>query len=235
MDTIKLLLVEDDPSLRYIVQSGLEDIIEGYEVLAAANGEEGLAMWREHRPDVILSDIEMPIMDGYEMVKRIREVDKETPIIFSSGLVSPKNVLKGYELGANNYIKKPFIPEELDAHIHALLKLSKGEKSKDESECYKIGKEYVLDATHAILKHSSGENKTLTAREAGLLQMLCENRGDVVRREAILDKFWNTEDDYFASRSLDVFVTKLGKLIAEDSSVSIKTVKGVGLMLEENI
>ena len=89
MDTIKLLLVEDDPSLRYIVQSGLEDIIEGYEVLAAANGEEGLAMWREHRPDVILSDIEMPIMDGYEMVKRIREVDKETPIIFSSGLVSP--------------------------------------------------------------------------------------------------------------------------------------------------
>ena len=138
MDTIKLLLVEDDPSLRYIVQSGLEDIIEGYEVLAAANGEEGLAMWREHHPDVILSDIEMPIMDGYEMVKRIREVDKETPIIFSSGLVSPKNVLKGYELGANNYIKKPFIPEELDAHIHALLKLSKGEKSKDESECYKI-------------------------------------------------------------------------------------------------
>ena len=204
MDTIKLLLVEDDPSLRYIVQSGLEDIIEGYEVLAAANGEEGLAMWREHRPDVILSDIEMPVMGGYEMVKRIREVDKETPIIFSSGLVSPKNVLKGYELGANNYIKKPFIPEELDAHIHALLKLSKGEKSKDESECYKIGKEYVLDATHAILKHSSGENKTLTAREAGLLQMLCENRGDVVRREAILDKFWNTEDDYFASRSLDV-------------------------------
>ena len=73
MDTIKLLLVEDDPSLRYIVQSGLEDIIEGYEVLAAANGEEGLAMWREHRPDVILSDIEMPVMDGYEMVKRIRE------------------------------------------------------------------------------------------------------------------------------------------------------------------
>ena len=71
MDTIKLLLVEDDPSLRYIVQSGLEDIIEGYEVLAAANGEEGLAMWREHRPDVILSDIEMPIMDGYEMVKDI--------------------------------------------------------------------------------------------------------------------------------------------------------------------
>ena len=91
----------------------------------------------------------------------------------------------------SNYIKKPFIPEELDAHVHALLKLSKGEKAKDESQCYKIGKEYMLDATHATLKHSSGVNKTLTVREAGLLQMLCEKRGDVIRREAILDKFWN--------------------------------------------
>lgn len=144
MDTIKLLLVEDDPSLRYIVQSGLEDIIEGYEVLAAANGEEGLAMWREHRPDVILSDIEMPVMDGYEMVKRIREVDKETPIIFSSGLVSPKNVLKGYELGANNYIKKPFIPEELDAHIHALLKLSKVKRVRTKANVTRLERNMCL-------------------------------------------------------------------------------------------
>lgn len=133
-----------------------------------------------------------------------------------------------------SYIKKPFIPEELDAHVHALLKLSKGEKSKDTSQCYKIGKEYVLDATHATLKHASGVNKTLTVRETGLLQMLCEKRGDVIRREAILDKFWNTEDDYFASRSLDVFVTRLRKFLSEDESVTIKTVKGVGLILIEN-
>lgn len=91
----------------------------------------------------------------------------------------------------------------------------------------------MLDATHATLKHSSGVNKTLTVREAGLLQMLCEKRGDVIRREAILDKFWNIEDDYFASRNLDVFVTKLRKLLAGDDSVTIKTVKGVGLMLIE--
>lgn len=111
------------------------------------------------------------------------------------------------------------------------MKLSKGEKTKDESQCLKIGKTYILDAT---LCHSSGVNKTLTVREAGLLQMLCEKRGDVIRCEAILDKFWNTEDDYFASRSLDVFVTKLRKLLSEDESVSIKTVKGIGLMLVEN-
>lgn len=173
---IKLLLVEDDASLRYIVQGGLEDMIGGYEVIAAANGEEGLKQWKEQHPDVIVSDIEMPVMNGYEMVKRIRETDGETPILFSSALISPKDVVKGYEIGANNYIKKPFIPEELDAHVHALLKLSKGEKSKDTSQCYKIGKEYVLDATHATLKHASGVNKTLTVRETGLLQMLCEKR-----------------------------------------------------------
>ena len=166
---IKLLLVEDDSNLRYIVQGCLEDMIGGYEVVTAANGEEGLVQWREHRPDVIVSDIEMPVMNGYEMVKRIRKMDGVTPILFSSALVSPKDVVKGYAIGANNYIKKPFLPEELDAHVQALLKLSKGEKAKDESECYKIGKEYLLDATHATLKHSSGVNKTLTVREAGLL------------------------------------------------------------------
>ena len=84
---IKLLLVEDDASLRYIVQGGLEDMIGGYEVIAAANGEEGLKQWKEQHPDVIVSDIEMPVMNGYEMVKRIRETDGETPILFSSALI----------------------------------------------------------------------------------------------------------------------------------------------------
>lgn len=156
---VKLLLVEDDPSLSYIVQGGLKDMIGGYEVVTAANGEEGLAQWREHHPDVIVSDIEMSVMDGYEMVKRIRETDGETPVLFSSARISLKDVVKGYEVGANNYIKKPFLPEELDAHIQALLKLSKGEKVKDESQCYKISKEYVLDASYVTLKHSSGVNK----------------------------------------------------------------------------
>lgn len=118
---IKLLLVEDDASLRYIVQGGLEDMIGGYEVIVAANGEEGLKQWKEQHPDVIVSDIEMPVMNGYEMVKRIRETDGETPILFSSALISPKDVVKGYEIGANNYIKKPFIPEELGCTCPRLI------------------------------------------------------------------------------------------------------------------
>lgn len=231
---IKLLLVEDDANLCYIIRGGLEDMIGGYEVITACNGAEGLEIWKAQRPDVIVSDIEMPVMDGYEMVRRIRETDGDTPILFTSGRVSPKDVVKGYELGVNNYIKKPFLAEELDAHIGALLKMKQGNGAKNESEVYKIGKNYVFDAAHAVLRQTpSGEQKTLTEREARLLQMLCEKKNEVVRREAILSKLWDTEDDFFASRSLDVFVNRLRKLFADDEQVQIKTIKGIGLSLTE--
>ncbi|WP_455674610.1 response regulator transcription factor [Phocaeicola sp.] len=231
---IKLLLVEDDANLSYIIRGGLEDMIGGYEVTTASDGEEGLRIWREQRPDVIVSDIEMPVMDGYEMVKRIRETDGDTPIVFTSGRVSPKDVVKGYELGVNNYIKKPFLADELDAHIGALLKMKQGKGARNESEVYRIGDDYFFDAPHAVLKQASGASKTLTEREAKLLQMLCEKKNEVVKREAILAKLWDTKDDYFASRSLDVFVARLRKLLAEDEKVQIKTVKGVGLSLADS-
>lgn len=230
---IKLLLVEDDTNLCYIIRGGLEDMIGGYEVITASNGVEGLKIWKEESPDVIVSDIEMPVMDGYEMVRRIRETDGITPIVFTSGRVSPKDVVKGYELGVNNYVKKPFLAEELDAHIGALMKMKRGMEAKNKSEIYKIGENYVFDAAHAILKQVSGTQKTLTEREAKLLQMLCEKKNEVVKREAILSKLWDTEDNFFASRSLDVFVTRLRKLFTDDERVQIKTVKGIGLCLTD--
>ena len=231
---IKLLLVEDDANLNYIIQGGLEDMIGGYEVQTASNGEEGIHLWREWKPDVIVSDIEMPVMDGYEMVRRIRKVDGIIPILFTSGRVSPKDVVKGYELGVNNYIKKPFLAEELNAHITALLRLTNGIRSCDVSSVYAIGYLYEFDAGQAILRQKNGEEKTLTEREAHLMRMLCEHKGEVVKREMILSQLWNTDDDYFASRSLDVFVSRLRKLLSEDDSVQIKTVKGVGLVLKED-
>lgn len=231
---IKLLLVEDDANLCYIIQGGLEDMIGGYEVQTASNGEEGIHLWREWKPDVIVSDIEMPVMDGYEMVRRIRRVDGIIPILFTSGRISPKDVVKGHELGVNNYIKKPFLAEELNAHITALLRLTNGIRSCDVSSVYAIGYLYEFDAGQAILRQKNGEEKTLTEREAHLMRMLCEHKGEVVKREMILSQLWNTDDDYFASRSLDVFVSRLRKLLSEDDSVQIKTVKGVGLVLKED-
>ncbi len=231
---IKLLLVEDDTNLSYIVQSGLQDIIGGYEVITAFNGKEGLEAWREHHPDIIISDIDMPVMDGFEMVRLIRETDGDTPILFASALTSPKDVRKGYDIGVNNYVKKPFIPDELDAHLHAILKMKEGTKSRDESGICRFGK-YALDAKQGfLLNNESGNKTTLTVREAQLLQLLAQNKGEVVNRETILNRFWNTDDDYFASRSLDVFITKLRKLFANDPQIDIVTKRGIGLSLVVN-
>ena len=231
---IKLLLVEDDTNLSYIVQSGLQDIIGGYEVITAFNGKEGLEAWKEHHPDIIISDIDMPVMDGFEMVRQIRETDGDTPILFASALTSPKDVRKGYDIGVNNYVKKPFIPDELDAHLHAILKMKEGTKARNEEGLCKFGN-YTLNAEHATLRNSeSGKSTTLTASEAQILQLLAENKGEVVRREVILNRCWDKNDDYFASRSLDVFVTKLRKLFETDPMIEIKTVRGVGLMLVVN-
>lgn len=227
---IRLLLVEDDVNLSYIIQNSLEDMIGGYDVTIAPDGKEGLKLWKECKPDIIISDIDMPVMNGYEMVEKIRETDKDTLILFASGKLSPKDVTSGYKVGANNYVKKPFVPEELNAHIQSILSIKSGAPSRNRSNIHQLGN-YILDANHAVLKHESGKQQALTVREAQVLQLLCENKNEVVRREAILSRLWDTEGDYFASRSLDVFVSKLRKLLSEDSSVEIKTVKGVGLML----
>lgn len=230
----KLLLVEDEAALCYIIQSGLEDIIGDYEVITASNGKEGLKAWKEHRPDIIVSDIDMPEMSGLEMVERIREMDGDTPVIFSSALTTPKDVKRGYQIGANNYVKKPFTPDELDAHIQALLKMKNGEKSRTETLHYRLGR-FTLDAAHATLRDNSQTPPrlhTLTQREAQLLQVLAGNANEVVTREAILSRYWETEgNDFYASRSLDVFINKLRKYFKDEPAVEIKTVRGVGLML----
>ena len=128
-------------------------------------------------------------------------------------------------------MKKPFVPEELDAHIQALMKMRGGAKTQKETNHYKLGK-YTLDAEHATLRNDdTNQSQTITQREAQILAILADNKNNVVRREAILSRFWNTEDDYFASRSLDVFVNKLRKLLADEPRIILKTVRGVGLQL----
>ena len=230
---IKLLLVEDDPNLAYIVSAGLEDMVGGYEVTTASNGVEGLEAWKNLRPDIIVSDIDMPVMDGFEMVRRIREIDNNVAILFTSALTSPKDVKRGYALGVNNYIKKPFAPDELDAHIHAILQMKAARPERGPSS-FKLGV-HTLDSDRGMLRDDrTGQWRTLTVRESELLKLLAENKNEVVRREVILSRFWNTEDDYFASRSLDVFVTKLRKLFEDDPQIEIRTVRGVGITLEEH-
>ncbi len=226
---IKLLLIEDDAQMLYMIRSGLEDVIGGYEVITATNGNEGLQQWKEHEPDIIVSDIEMSVMNGFEMVAKIRETDGKTPILFASGLTKPQNVERGYQVGVNNYIKKPYTPEELDAHIKGLLKLVKGEITKNCSSIYEIGS-FRFDASISELYDKDGRTTSLTPRETQILKLLLDHKNETVRREVILQTFW-PEANFFSSRSLDVFVAKLRNHFAADKTISIVTVKGIGLKL----
>jgi len=231
MKTIKLLLIEDEESLSYIMKCSFEDMIGCYEVKIAVNGKEGLEYYHSFAPDIIVSDIEMPVMDGYEMIKIIRQTDLDTPIILATGRTTSKNVTAGYEIGANNYIKKPYAPEELDAHIKALLDMRNKGRTTLQNTVYKIGK-YEFDPKSLTLTFDNLEKTELTARESQILELLAQRKGEVVKREEILNKFWEKVDHIFASRSLDVFITKLRSYLSKDSSVSIRNVKLLGLILE---
>lgn len=231
-DIVKLLLVEDDAIICYFVKNALQDLLGRYEVMVATNGIEGLKAYKEFNPDIIISDVNMPEMNGFEMVKCIRETDGDTPILFASGLHSPRDVKNGFSIGVNNYIKKPFMPDELDAHIRAILKMKEGARNRNETEFYRFGC-YTLDADHAILRNDvTKQQLPITPRECSLLQLLVQNKNEVVRRNVILSRIWQAEEDYFASRSLDVFVSKLRRLFVGDESIEIKTVRGVGVVLK---
>jgi len=226
---IRLLLIEDDMDFAYIMKSSLEDIIGGYEVSIAGNGEVGLSLAESFCPDIIVTDIKMPVMDGIDMVKKIRKTDKEILIVFATGKTSSKDVALGYEAGVNNYIKKPFLPEELDAHIKALINLRNETRVRIKSPVHAIGN-YRLDTKNLFL-HYGSEKQILTAREAQILELLVENRGEIVKREVILSKLWGVSDTY-TSRSLDVFIVKIRGYLSKDSTVRITNVKSVGLILD---
>ena len=231
METIKLLLIEDDANLGYIIKCSLEDVIGGYEVNVSLNGKDGLERYRSFLPDIIVSDIDMPVMDGYEMLKTLRQTDSDIPVILATGKSSSKFVTTGYKMGANNYIKKPYTPEELDAHIKALMGMkNKSNPAKQNTIC-KIGK-YTFDPKSLILMYSDTEKTELTPRESQILELLVQHKGEIVKRDDILVKFWENQDSTFASRSLDVFITKLRSYLSKDASVTIRNVKPVGLILE---
>ena len=206
----RVLLVEDDKNLSFILKSSLEQMIGGYEVVSVANGKDGLDMLINENFDVIVSDVEMPVMDGVTMVQHIRKNHPSLAIIFITGLTTARDVINGYQAGADFYIKKPFLPEELDAHIQAVLRMRHNTQAEspagnDEDTIFTIGK-YSFDPTQNLLIFEN-EQHNLTAKESKILEMLCREKGKVVSRENILNEIWGNSD-FYSSRSLDVFITK---------------------------
>ena len=230
---IRVLLVEDDKNLCFILKSSLEQMIGGYEVTAALNGKEGLELLEQKEFDVIVSDVEMPVMDGMTMVQHIRQRYPRLAVIFITGLTTARDVINGYQSGADFYIKKPFLPEELNAHIQAVLRMKQNVSAPQEEEApeeeYAIGGYRFLPAQHQLCYGT--ERQALTPKEARILEMLCRRKGQVVQRDDILTAVWETAD-FYSSRSLDVFITKLRKYLSLDPAVSLKSLKGVGVCLE---
>ncbi len=231
-EKIRLLIVEDDENLRFLEKTELEEIIGGYEVFTASNGKEGLEMWISCRPDIVVADIDMPVMDGFDMVEQIRRKDPVCLILFTSALTSPKDIKAGYRLGADNYIKKPFMPEELDAHIRAMMRLRNTMPASKQEYSISIGCYELIPSEAVLLNKNDGSRCSLSLRECQILELLAQNMGKAVERNVILERYWHNVDTHFASRSLDVFISKLRKMVSGDPKVAIRTLRGIGLRIE---
>jgi DNA-binding response OmpR family regulator len=226
----KILLVEDDLNLGFVIQDALK--MNHFKVTLAKDGKEGLKVFSENDFDICLFDVMLPKKDGFSLAEDVRKLNAQIPIIFLTAKSQTEDKIKGFKLGADDYITKPFNMDELVLRIEAILKRSGGGVVTESQFHFSIGS-YSFDAANYILSQGN-ESKTLTKKEADILKILCEQKGKVVERELILNMVWG-DDSYFNGRSLDVFITKLRKYLVADSSVSIKNIHGVGFSLEDGI
>ncbi len=218
-----ILYVEDELSLAMIVTDSLEE--HGFTVRHKANGRDAVISFKHKKPDIVVLDVMMPIMDGFTTAKEIRNVDSQVPILFLTALTQTEDVVKGFHLGANDYVRKPFKIEELIVRIEALTKRN---VQSPVAKKYEIG-HYVLDTLKHTLNYR-GEQEKLSFREAELLRKLYEHKDQVVPREEIIRAYWN-DDNYFTGRSLDVFISRIRKYLSKDARIKITNIRGVGYMM----
>jgi len=196
---ITVLLVEDEQTLAMIIKDTLEE--NDFIIHTANDGEEGLSLFFELHPDVLVADVMMPKMDGFEMVRRIRQTDKQTPVLFLTARSAINDVVEGFELGANDYLKKPFGIQELIIRIKALMGKAFLFTENKVANHFEIGS-YLFDPVAQTLLHA-GTRQELSHRESEILKRLCENRNQVVNTQDVLLELWG-DDSFFNSRSLHV-------------------------------
>lgn len=221
-----VLLVEDEQTLAMIVKETLEEC--DFEIHLATNGKEGLRMFFELRPDIVVADVMMPEMDGFEMVRRIRQTDRKTPVLFLSARSQINDVVEGFELGANDYLKKPFGMQELIIRIKALVRRGCDFTETIRETTFRIG-EYSFDSVKQLLLHQ-GVSIELSHRESEILKRLCENHNQVVNTQSVLLDLWG-DDTFFNTRSLHVFITKLRHKLSKDKTIRIINIRGIGYKL----
>ncbi len=232
MGSKKILLVEDDPNFGTVLKDYLA--LNDYNVTHAKDGIDGLIMFKNGEYDLCILDVMMPRKDGFSLAQDIRVTNKEIPIIFLTAKTLKEDVLRGYQVGADDYLNKPFDSEVLLHKIKAILQRKENEKSSDTDEFeFKIGK-FEFNSKLRHLTHNGGEAQKLSPKESKLLRMLAVHKNDLMPRELALTKIWR-DDNYFTSRSMDVYIAKLRKYLKADENVEILNIHGEGFRLLEKI
>lgn len=221
----KILLVEDDEALGFIVKDNLEE--NDYYVEVAEDGEKALDLFKNGNFDLILLDVMLPRIDGFQVAENIRKTDEQIPIIFLTARSMTEDKIMGLTLGGDDYIPKPFSMEELLLKIKIFLKRSHSQpiSSSSASVAMSIG-DFVFYPDDLSLSFN-GEVRTLTLKESELIRFFAENQNKVLSRNEILEKVWGS-DDYFLGRSLDVFISRLRKYFKADPAVKITNLHGIG-------
>jgi DNA-binding response OmpR family regulator len=224
-DRLRILLAEDDLNLGILLVDYLGN--EGFDVKLCKDGELALKAFQANHFDLCLLDVMMPKLDGFSLANGIRLRDKNVPVIFITAKSLKEDKLKGYGLGADDYITKPFDEEELLWKIKAVIRRVPEYKNEGRTEIISLGK-YTFDVKNQSLT-VHGKIKRITEKECIILNYLAAHRNRVIKREDLLRDLWG-ENDYFLGRSLDVFITKIRKYLKEDPDISIENVFGVGFI-----
>jgi len=225
MNKTRLLLAEDDPNLSLVLKDFLE--LQGYKVFLYNDGQQALIGFRTQQVDICILDIMMPKKDGFTVAEDIRKINSKMPIVFLTARDQKEDKIKGFKIGCDDYITKPFSTEELSLRLEAIMRRCETYKDINTSkiDVLKIGL-YDFDYNNQVLK-SNNNTYTLTKRETDLLKLLYDNKNELISREKILKQLWSN-DSYFNGRSMDVFITRLRKYLKEDESISIINVHGMG-------
>lgn len=225
----KILIIEDDNTLLTIISENLSD--EGFDVVTAKNGTDGLEAFVKHSPRLVISDIMMPRMDGFDLAKHIRSINPKIPLIFLTALSSIKDIEKGFDTGADDYIRKPFKMRELILRINALLKRSYPDNTvveNTEARYLTIG-EFIFDSIGNTLTIN---NRTieLSRIESLILAFLKANEGMTVQSSDLMVLVWK-HDNYYNRNSLHGYIHKLRRYLRADPAVSIVNLRGIGYRL----
>ncbi len=223
----KILIVEDDENLGFLLKENLES--KGFSVTICDDGKYGLKKFNQQPFSLCILDIMLPNKDGFSIAKEIRAVNENVPIVFLTSRSMELDKIKGFEIGCDDYITKPFSITELLLRINVMLKRTSQVEVKDKVLFYAIGN-YGFNTDERKLIFPDKTEKTLSTKETELLKLFCKKKNELIHRQYLMNKVWGS-DDYFIANSMDVFITRLRKLLKQDSNIEIQNLYGTGFKL----